>query len=33
MHYDYIPQTRADAGYFKKLVESNFSNTKIVVMG
>ncbi|VVB98353.1 Beta-lactamase superfamily domain protein [uncultured archaeon] len=33
MHYDYIPQTKADAGYFKKLVESNFSNTKIVILG
>jgi L-ascorbate metabolism protein UlaG (beta-lactamase superfamily) len=33
MHYDYIPQTRADPSYFKKLVEGNFSNTKVVVMG
>lgn len=33
MHYDYIPQTRADPNYFRKLVESNFSNTKVVVLG
>ncbi len=33
MHYDYISNTKADAGYFKKLVESNFSNTKIVILG
>ncbi len=33
MHYDFIPQTRADTNYFKKLVEQNAPNTRVVVLG
>ncbi len=33
MHYDYIPQTKADPVFFRKLVEGNFSNTRIVILG
>ncbi len=32
MHYDYIPQTKADPVYFKKLVEGNFNNAKVVIL-
>lgn len=32
MHYDYIPGTRADPNYFKKLVETNSPRTRVVVL-
>ncbi|MDD5337400.1 MAG: MBL fold metallo-hydrolase [Candidatus ainarchaeum sp.] len=32
MHYNYLPMTKADPGYFRKLVEQNAPRTRVVVL-
>lgn len=32
MHYDFLPQTKADAGYFKKLVDEKSPRARVVIL-
>lgn len=32
MHYNFLPQTRADPYYFEKLVKQNAPNTKVIIL-